>query len=143
MHYMIWSDSFLLLIGLLPGVYPLLLKFLVHFLPPLHNLCKIIYSQHTLTFSVFVIITVAKTFYSFFFQLLWCQPCRLWKSRSSNTSIFIDVSGRIHCHHNFIHYKVAKELNCFLYPAPEFKVMVANGGTINFSGKFHNIKLTM
>ena len=45
--------------------------------------------------------------------------------------------------HNFIHYKVAKELNCFLYPAPECQVMVANGGTINFSGKCHNIKLTM
>ena len=45
--------------------------------------------------------------------------------------------------HNFIHCKVAKELNCFLYPAPQFKVMVANGGTINFSGKCHNIKLAM
>ena len=45
--------------------------------------------------------------------------------------------------HNFIHCKVAKELNCFLYPAPECQVMVANGGTINFSRKFHNIKLTM
>ena len=45
--------------------------------------------------------------------------------------------------HNFIHYKVAKELNCFLYPAPECQVMVANGGTIKFSGKCHNIKLTM
>src|SRR5580765_7770630 len=45
--------------------------------------------------------------------------------------------------HNFIHCKVAKELNCFLYPAPECQVMVANGGTINFSGKFHNINLTM
>ena len=45
--------------------------------------------------------------------------------------------------HNFIHCKVAKELNCFLYPAPECQVMVGNGGTINFSGKFHNIKLTM
>ena len=41
---------------------------------------------------------------------------------------------------NFIHCKVAKELNCFLYPAPECQVMVANGGTINFSKKFHNIK---
>ena len=39
--------------------------------------------------------------------------------------------------HNFIHCKVAKELNCFLYPAPEFQVMVANGGTINCSGKYH------
>ena len=45
--------------------------------------------------------------------------------------------------HNFIHCKVAKELNCFLYPAPESQVMVANGGTINCSGKCHNIKLTM
>ena len=45
--------------------------------------------------------------------------------------------------HNFIHCKVAKELNCFLYPAPECQVMVANGGTINCFGKCHNIKLTM
>ena len=45
--------------------------------------------------------------------------------------------------HNFIHCKVAKELNCFLYPAPECQVMVSNGGTINFSRKCHNIKLTM
>ena len=45
--------------------------------------------------------------------------------------------------HNFIHCKVAKELNRFLYPTPECQVMVANGGTINFSGKCHNIKLTM
>ena len=45
--------------------------------------------------------------------------------------------------HNFIHCKVAKELNCFLYPASECQVMVANGGTTNCSGKCHNIKLTM
>ena len=45
--------------------------------------------------------------------------------------------------HNFIHFKVAKKLNCFLYPRPECQVMVANGGTINFSRKFHNIKLSM
>ena len=45
--------------------------------------------------------------------------------------------------HNFIHCKVDKELNCFLYPAPQFQVMVANRGTINFSRKCHNIKLTM
>eukprot|EP00253_Pinus_taeda_P018449 PITA_18449 len=45
--------------------------------------------------------------------------------------------------HNFIHCKVAKELNCFLYPAPECQVMVANGATINCSGKCHNIKLSM
>ena len=45
--------------------------------------------------------------------------------------------------HNFIHCKVAKELNFFPYPAPQCQVMVANGGTINCFGKFHNIKLTM
>ena len=45
--------------------------------------------------------------------------------------------------HNFIHWKVAKEFNCFLYPSPKCLVMVANGGTINFSRKCHNIKLTM
>jgi len=45
--------------------------------------------------------------------------------------------------HNFIHHKVAKELNYFLYPTPECQVMVANGGTINFSGKCNNIKLCM
>ena len=45
--------------------------------------------------------------------------------------------------HNFIHCKVAKELNCFLYLAPECQVVVANGGTINCSRKCHNIKLTM
>jgi hypothetical protein len=35
--------------------------------------------------------------------------------------------------HNFIHYKLAKDLNCFVYPAPEFQVMIADGGTINCS----------
>jgi hypothetical protein len=37
--------------------------------------------------------------------------------------------------HNFIHCKLAKALNCFVYPAPEFQVMIAYGGTINSSGK--------
>eukprot|EP00253_Pinus_taeda_P028176 PITA_28176 len=45
--------------------------------------------------------------------------------------------------HNFIHCKIAKELNCFLYPTLECQVMVANGGTINCSRKCHNIKLSM
>eukprot|EP00253_Pinus_taeda_P016234 PITA_16234 len=45
--------------------------------------------------------------------------------------------------HNFIHCKVSKELNCFLYPAPECQVMIANGGMINCSGKCHNIKLSI
>jgi hypothetical protein len=45
--------------------------------------------------------------------------------------------------HNFIHYKLAKALNCFIYPTPDFQVMIANGGTINCSGKCHKINLTM
>ena len=45
--------------------------------------------------------------------------------------------------HNFIHCKIAKELNFFLYLAPECQVMVASGGTINCSRKCHNIKLSM
>ena len=36
--------------------------------------------------------------------------------------------------HNFIHCKIAKELNCFLYLTPERQVIVASGGTINFNG---------
>jgi hypothetical protein len=45
--------------------------------------------------------------------------------------------------HNIIHCKLAKDLNLFIYPAPEFQVMIANGGTINFLGKYLNIKLNM
>ena len=45
--------------------------------------------------------------------------------------------------HNFIHCKLSKVLNCFVYPTPEFQVMTIDGGTINFSGKFHNINLSM
>ena len=45
--------------------------------------------------------------------------------------------------HNSIHIKLAKALNFFIYPAPKFQVMIADGGTINCSGKFHKITLTM
>jgi hypothetical protein len=45
--------------------------------------------------------------------------------------------------HNFIHYKLAKALNCFVYQMPEFQVMIADGGTINFLGKCNKINLTM
>ena len=44
---------------------------------------------------------------------------------------------------NFIHCKLAKALNCYVYPTPEFQVMIADGGTINCSGKWHNINLAM
>jgi hypothetical protein len=45
--------------------------------------------------------------------------------------------------HNFIHYKLAKALNCFVYPVPKFQVMIADGGTINCLGKCNKINLTM
>jgi hypothetical protein len=45
--------------------------------------------------------------------------------------------------HNFIHYKLAKALNFFVYPEPEFQVMIADGGAINFLGKCNKINLTM
>jgi predicted aspartyl protease len=45
--------------------------------------------------------------------------------------------------HNFIHYKLAKALNCVVYPTPEFQVMIANGGIINCYGKCNKINITM
>jgi hypothetical protein len=45
--------------------------------------------------------------------------------------------------HNFINYKLEKDLNCFVFPTLEFQVMIADGGTINCSGKCHSIKLNM
>ena len=62
------------------------------------------------TFCVFSITIVENPLFSFFFQFLWCQLCRLWNSRSSNTSIFIDVSGRLPCRHNFTFFS---NLNAF------------------------------
>jgi len=46
--------------------------------------------------------------------------------------IFLIDSGTTH---NLIHYKLAKDLNCFVYPALEFQVMIVDGGTINCLGK--------
>jgi hypothetical protein len=45
--------------------------------------------------------------------------------------------------HDFIHYKLAKVLNCFVYLVPEFQVMIADGGTNSCSGKCSKINLTM
>ena len=45
--------------------------------------------------------------------------------------------------HNIINYKLVKVLNCFIYPTLEFQVMMEDGGTINYSGKYHEITLTM
>jgi hypothetical protein len=45
--------------------------------------------------------------------------------------------------HNFINYKLAKDLNCFVFPAPEFQVMIVDGGSINCSRKCRIINLNM
>ena len=45
--------------------------------------------------------------------------------------------------HNFIYSKIAKDLNCFVYPTLEFQAMVVDGKTINFIGKCHNINLSI
>ena len=45
--------------------------------------------------------------------------------------------------HNFIHYKVAKDLNCFVYPTPEFQLLIVDVGTIKCSRKCHNINISM
>ena len=45
--------------------------------------------------------------------------------------------------HNCIRCKLAKALNCFIYPAPKFQVMIIDRGTINCPGKWNKINLTM
>jgi hypothetical protein len=44
--------------------------------------------------------------------------------------------------HNFIHYKLAKDLNCFVYPVPEFQVMIADGDVTHDFGHLGDV-LTM
>eukprot|EP00253_Pinus_taeda_P031068 PITA_31068 len=84
---------------------------------------------------------------------LW-EPDSLEKAFRNYHSSTIKIEGQIKkkkvivlidsgSTHNFIHCKVAKELNCFLYPALECQVMIPNGGTRNCSGKCHNVKLSM
>jgi hypothetical protein len=45
--------------------------------------------------------------------------------------------------HNFINKKLATHLNCFVYLALEFQVLIVDGGTVSCSRKFHSIKLSM
>ena len=59
--------------------------------------------------------------------------------KKKKVMVFIDSNST----HNFIYYKLAKVLNCFIYATPKFQVMIADGGTINFSGKCHYINLTI
>jgi hypothetical protein len=45
--------------------------------------------------------------------------------------------------HNFINYKLAKDLNCFVYLTPKFQVMIANGGIMYYYWKCHSVNLNM
>ena len=60
-------------------------------------------------------------------------------NKKKKLTLFIDYGST----YNFINYKLAKDLNCFVYPTPEFQVMIADGGTINCSRKCHSITLNM
>ena len=59
--------------------------------------------------------------------------------KKKKVTVLIDFGST----HNFIHCKLAKVLNCFVYPTPEFQIMIADGGTLNCLGKCHNINLVM
>ena len=54
-----------------------------------------------------------------------------------NVTILVDTGST----HNFIDVNVAKNLNLFVYPTVNIRVMVANGKKIDGIGKCHKIKL--
>ena len=45
--------------------------------------------------------------------------------------------------HNFMNKKLATLLNCFIYLASEFQVLIIDGGTISYLRKCHSIKLSL
>jgi hypothetical protein len=45
--------------------------------------------------------------------------------------------------HKFINYKLTKYLNCFVFQAPKFQVMIADRGTVNCFGKCHSSNLNI
>ena len=59
--------------------------------------------------------------------------------KNKNVIVLIDSGST----HNLINYKLAKDLNCFVFPTPKFQVMIAYGGTINCSRKCHSIVLNI
>ena len=59
--------------------------------------------------------------------------------KKQKVTVLIDSSST----HNFINKKLATLLNCFTNSAPEFQVLIADGGIVSCSGKCHSIKLSM
>jgi hypothetical protein len=53
--------------------------------------------------------------------------------------VLIDSSST----HNFISYKLTKDLNWFIYSTQDFQVMITDGGNINCSLKCHSININM
>ena len=80
-----------------------------------------------MTFSLFSMTTLTNPIFSIFFQFLWCHPCRSWKARGKKTSIFIIVSGRVPCCHNFsFHFSCQPEclLQWIRFPKENFMLDV-------------------
>jgi hypothetical protein len=70
--------------------------------------------------------------------LLLYKPSRYKDtSKIKKVTMLIDFGST----HNFINYKLAKDLNFFVFPTSYFQVMITYGGTINCYGKCHSIKL--
>jgi hypothetical protein len=59
--------------------------------------------------------------------------------QNKNLTTLIDSSST----HKFINYKLEKYPNCFVFLAPKFQLMIADGGTINYYWKFYSIMLNM
>jgi hypothetical protein len=45
--------------------------------------------------------------------------------------------------HNFIHYRLAEEIHCFVRPVSNFQILIANGGMMKCGGRCENVKLQM
>ena len=42
--------------------------------------------------------------------------------------------------HNFIHYRIAQETNCYIRAANNFQIMIANGGSMKCSRRCENVR---
>lgn len=45
--------------------------------------------------------------------------------------------------HNFIHWRIADKVNCFIRPVSNFQILIANGGRMACGGRCENVKLEM
>jgi hypothetical protein len=40
--------------------------------------------------------------------------------------------------HNFIHRRIAQETHCYIHAVNNFQIMIANGGSMKYGGRFEN-----